>query len=245
MPDWTSMSPKKNEEEIGEGVAGKEAGGRRVSALKRAAGSTERESGSRSPRREIVDLDPSANQPPSWPLPTPVQSGTASFPGFIGENRREDPPAWTGSVPEIKSDVPEAKKPRKEGDEDMEEEVIPEPSLTDIMKGINKLSVQNHNHEVHLNKIDHAIQSFQAELACLKESMVTKESFVNLESRVVKLEEKEVGQYSHEIKLLRQQVSKLDPANRGLRLRGFKEDDLDKRRKVIDDLMSKLGLSSS
>ena len=55
-------------------------------------------------------------------------------------------------------------------------------------------------------------------------SMVTKESFVNLESRVVKLEEK--------------------VANRGLRLRGFKEDDLDKHRKIIDDLMSKLGLDT-
>ena len=72
------------------------------------------------------------------------------------------------------------------------------------MKGIENLTMQSEKSEQRLCAIDHAIKSFQSELFHIKENMVTKESFVQLESRVIQFEQKEVGEYSQEIKLLRQ-----------------------------------------
>ena len=106
---------------------------------------------------------------------------------------------------------------REENDEKQD------PVAKDIMKGIQELSVQNSQNTVHLSRIDHAIQCFHAELASLKANMVTKESFVEFESRVDHLEHQKLGSQSQDIKFLRQQVSKLDPAIRALCVRKFKK----------------------
>ena len=45
------------------------------------------------------------------------------------------------------------------------------------------------------------------------------------------------------MRILRQQIAKLDPTNRGIRLRGFKEESLDVRHKIVDDLMSQAGIT--
>ena len=118
-------------------------------------------------------------------------------PGFVSEQNREDPSIWKG-----------LKRPGTESHwEDLENQQKrdkKEPSLTDIMKGIENLTMQSEKSEQRLCAIDHAIKSFQVELSNIKENMVTKENFVQLESRVIQLKQKEVGEYSQEIKLLRQ-----------------------------------------
>ena len=105
--------------------------------------------------------------------------------------------------------------------------------MSDVMAGINNLSMEN---ERRWSRIEDAILTFQTELMSLKEVMVTKQMFSQLEERVVKLEQYGGKGETEGMKILRQQVAKLDPANRSLRFRGFKEESLENRQKIIDDI---------
>ena len=102
--------------------------------------------------------------PPSWPAPPP---------GFLPERDGSKPLAWTGQLP----------LPVTENGHQGEKS---EPTLSDVMAGINNLRVENENR---LSRIEYAIQSFQQELTSLKEVMVTKQMFVQFEDRVAKLEQ--------------------------------------------------------
>ena len=77
----------------------------------------------------------------------------------------------------------------------------------------------------------------------LKADFVSKPEFNNLEARVSVLETKGVA--SEEDKSLRQQVSRLDPANKSLRFRAFKDADLSVRVRIIEHCLSHIGVKSS
>ena len=79
----------------------------------------------------------------------------------------------------------------------------------------------------------------KSELATLKAEMVTKEIFQSLEVRVCKLEAE--GAPNVEVSWLQSQVGRLDPANKSLCLRGFKEDDPRARTKRIESILESVG----
>ena len=70
--------------------------------------------------------------------------------------------------------------------------------------------------------------------------MVSKQMFDQLESKVHKLEQD--GLSMPDLSFIRQQISRLDPANRSLRIRGFKESELAAREKIISDFLSYISL---
>ena len=76
--------------------------------------------------------------------------------------------------------------------------------------------------------------------------MVTKAIFQSLEQRVSALELSPpafVSQMSPEVAMLREQVDRLDPANRSLRFSGFRLDSVDARVACIEAIFSKHGLA--
>ena len=81
-------------------------------------------------------------------------------------------------------------------------------------------------------------------MAVLKENMITQEIFQKLEDRVEKLEglmESRIQEPSSEIYALRQELSKLDPANKSIRIRGFKSSELGDRVTCIKDFFESEG----
>ena len=77
--------------------------------------------------------------------------------------------------------------------------------------------------------VQESLSSVRKDIAVLKESMVTKEVFQKLEDRVEKLESVLIENNpfqssSSEMQILRREVSRLDPANKSIIIRGFKCD---------------------
>jgi len=80
---------------------------------------------------------------------------------------------------------------------------------------------------------------FKSDLAKLREEMVTRSMFEELEGRIKTLETQ--GLANPEVSWLQQQVGRLDPANRSLAFTGFVEKDLGKRRSLINSYMDHVG----
>ena len=91
---------------------------------------------------------------------------------------------------------------------------------------------------------------FKSDLDALRAEMVTRTMHEELETRVSTLR-KEVDKLSNggatnaEMNRLRQQVNRLDPANRSLCFLGFKTTDLEKRVQCAKDFLKKIGLEDS
>ena len=112
-------------------------------------------------------------------------------------------------------------------------------TLNDVMSELRKLSV---NVVSNFQKNDVVMAELKAEVATLRAEVVNKSDFERLEARVSIIEKKDPIDESGEMKLLKQQLSRLDPANRSLRIRGFADESLAEREKVIDKLMADLGV---
>ena len=231
-------------------------GEERTSILKKNGGNTERISGSRSPRRDNSEFSTSSANPSqrqAWPLPLPLSSDvdasmTAVSTGFVVERKREDPLSWTGSAPlskkarseEIASgsvDPPPGIPviPGNQHDEKSEE-----LNLSDVMNEIKNLSLDM---KTQFTSVESYMHEFRAELAQLKSEMVSRHMFDQLESRVTALENQ--GVVHPDMSFLRQQVNRLDPAHRSVRVRGFKQTDTKERKKSIDQILHDLGMSAS
>ena len=76
----------------------------------------------------------------------------------------------------------------------------------------------------------------------MKLEMVTKESFATLESRVQTLETR--GAPSPEVTFLKKQVSRLDPANKAIRILGLKATSVKERADFLDKIFKEAGLPS-
>ena len=112
-------------------------------------------------------------------------------------------------------------------------------TLNDVMSELRKLSV---NVVSNFQKNDVVMAELKAEVATLRAEVVNKSDFERLETRVSIIEKKGPINENGEMKLLKQHLSRLDPANRSLRIRGFADESLAEREKVIDKLMADLGV---
>ena len=110
-------------------------------------------------------------------------------------------------------------------------------SVDEVLGAINALKVSvEHKFIV----VEQCVIEFRAELAALKLEMVSKTMFDQLESRVSSLEKN--GLALPDLTFLRQQVSRLDPANRSVRIRGLKQS-IDERKKHIEAILQEIGSS--
>ena len=111
------------------------------------------------------------------------------------------------------------------------------------MAEIKKLSLKVDNK---FDEIQCSLESVKDEVSKLKANMVTHDIFQKLEDRVDKIEVQianvTVGGSNVEIQNLRQILSKLDPANKSLRIRGFKVDSVGDRMSSIDKMSGDIGI---
>ena len=117
---------------------------------------------------------------------------------------------------------------------------IGEVTLSDLMK---ELRLQGERTQSEFAVVKSTLGHFQKELETLKSEMVTKPDFDKLEARVLDLETK--GVCNRELKTLRQQVSRLDPANKSLRFQGFKGENLADRVASVEFCLSHAGIKFS
>ena len=111
------------------------------------------------------------------------------------------------------------------------------------MAEIKKLSLKVDNK---FDEIQCSLESVKDEVSKLKANMVTHDIFQKLEDRVDNIESQiqnvSVGGSNVEIQNLRQILSKLDPANKSLRIRGFKVDSVGDRVSSIDKMSGDIGI---
>ena len=74
----------------------------------------------------------------------------------------------------------------------------------------------------------------QAEITSLRADMVNQTQFLELQTRVEKLES---NQSQSQINFLRQQLSRLDPAHKSICMRGFGDNDGESRTKTIEQML--------
>ena len=110
-------------------------------------------------------------------------------------------------------------------------------SLMSVLKAVQNLQVSV---DSKFMIVEANLLEFRKELSEMKQDMVSQKDFKHLESRVQDLETQGIA--SEDLKILRQQMSKLDPANKSLRIRELKGDDLAKRIISIEEILSHIGM---
>ena len=112
-----------------------------------------------------------------------------------------------------------------------------ELTLSDIMK---ELRVGHQNADRQFSELLSKVAKMEVEFSEMKADMVTKGYFEELKSRVLKLEEGNNLGKSSDMKSLRFQLDRLDPANKSLAFSGFTDDNLQERMKSLEDHFRKL-----
>ena len=107
---------------------------------------------------------------------------------------------------------------------------------------LQKLEALHVDVNLKFTQVEQAISQFKAELSQVKLEMVTKETFANLENRVQTLETR--GAPSPEVNFLKKQVSRLDPANKAIRILGLKATSVKERTDFLDKILKEAGLPS-
>ena len=114
---------------------------------------------------------------------------------------------------------------------------------TNMAELVQEMRKMNTNMTVQFSALQQQISDqasqFKSDLAKLREEMVTRSMFEDLEERIKTLETQ--GLASPEVNWLQQQAGRLDPANRSLAFTGFVEKDLGKRRSLINSYMDQIG----
>ena len=82
--------------------------------------------------------------------------------------------------------------------------------------------------------------TLQQELAQIKTEMVTKQEFTTLENRVASLEQQGSKNTNPEIKALRSQLHRLDPAQKTLAFEGFVDKNLSARATKIEEILAQV-----
>ena len=131
-------------------------------------------------------------------------------------------------------------------EQEEEEKQEGEPTLRDLMRemrvGRRKLSKEI---KTNMDKFQMEMTSLKSKVDNLEKEMLTKDNVVNvvvpllapLEARLCALENTPPGTASPELKMLRKQVSKLDPANKSLRFRGFVVETVQERVEAIEKIL--------
>ena len=119
-----------------------------------------------------------------------------------------------------------------------------EGSIANLIKEMRDLNF-NLNSKLESLQMQIALQavSFKEALTKLRADMVFKTQFVELEVRVQNLECR--GLVGLDVSWLQMQVSRLDPANKSLCLKGIATMDVDSRTKMIEECLSKIGVRSN
>ena len=121
---------------------------------------------------------------------------------------------------------------------------VPEVTLTTLAQGLQQmhlsLTAQMGNLQMQMQS---QADKFMHELSELRAEMVSKSMFQQLEVRVEALEAG--GLNSSHVNWLQDQVNRLDPANKSLCFKGFKEEDPAKRQKKIQDFLKTSGVKEN
>ena len=115
-----------------------------------------------------------------------------------------------------------------------------EVSLSMLMKELRSINLSMNSK---MTRFEQILTTFRSELQALKLEMVSKEAFQSLETRVTNLEQQ--GLPSPELSNLRQQISKLDPANKSLRFRGLTSENVSARAAKIETLLGEIGYKAN
>ena len=115
-----------------------------------------------------------------------------------------------------------------------------EPDLKQVLRAIDGLSTNMSSQFQNVNSVLH---DFKNELVSIRSDMVTKEVFHNLEQRVQTLECK--GEAPEELRQLRQQVSRLDPASKTIRVRSFKCTSIADREAALEKAFTNLQIAGN
>ena len=107
--------------------------------------------------------------------------------------------------------------------------------MMDLMLGMRRMGLSL---DTKFTAMQGQLGDLKSELATFNAQIVTKEVFQSLEVRVSKLEAE--GAPTSEVSWLQSQVGRLDPANKSLCLRGFKEDDAPARTKGIESILESI-----
>jgi len=126
---------------------------------------------------------------------------------------------------------------------------VEEPSLSDLLAEVRKMNLRSETNFQNLSQqIQQQASTFKSELAALRDDlrteMVTRTMHAELEQkfedRISRLEEGGVA--NAEIGWMKQQISKLDPANRSLAFREFLNKETGARTKCVEDFLNQIGL---
>ena len=128
--------------------------------------------------------------------------------------------------------------------------VTKDVSLESIMLGIDALNLSVRNVQADVGKkfsdLEGYLFEFRQELSGIKADMVSQAKFEQfeanfdrLEVRVNKLEQG--SSQNPEIKQLRQQMARMDPANKSIRIRGFKVESLPERLACLQKELQHIG----
>ena len=98
-----------------------------------------------------------------------------------------------------------------------------------LAKLFEQLQTMNHN-------LSGSLQHLHDEIGQLRHDMVTTQEFKVLEDRVSKLERAPQSSGSLQINALKQQLNRLDPANKSVCIRNLKDNDVSSRRSTIEAL---------
>ena len=109
-----------------------------------------------------------------------------------------------------------------------------EPSMKDLLTAITGLTTNVGGVKSSLSEFRTEMTGFRAEMSgvkadvnLLKETMVTKEMLAE-EVRLQIGQQSVSSANSSEVSVLRKQIARMDPAHKGIRFRGFKDDSLTK-----------------
>ena len=123
--------------------------------------------------------------------------------------------------------------------EDGENEI----GLADLMKKMEQMNTNMINQFEHVRiHLENQACSFKTELEQLRAEMVSQDQFQNFERRLENLEKAGLG--SSQLTWMQQQIQKLDPANKSLCFKGFKESKEEVRCSKIEEFLDSLGLKN-
>jgi hypothetical protein len=130
-----------------------------------------------------------------------------------------------------------------------EQDTAEDPTMKDLFRAMQNMNAKMDSSfrsmESNLGgRIDNLHQLFvnlQTDVASMKAEMTTKIQFSALEVRVEALETK--GLPSPQINHLQQQLQRLDPANKSLCFRGFKEGQIQCRKVLIEECLARAGVT--
>ena len=131
----------------------------------------------------------------------------------------------------------------------------PEPSMKDLLLAINGLTTNVGGVKTSLAEFRSEMTGFRTEMSGVKADvvriethmkthMVTKENLVEEVRAQIKAQNTSSFNTS-EVKSLRKQISKMDPAQKSLRFRGFKEENLVKRVACIEQILKEVGIDKA